>query len=615
MKLKSTFRIFTFLFLFFASRDLLAQDGRLDVNFGVNGSAIIKGDNADDLLSTDLLAVCPDGSAVTSIFMQKITPPYYHQYLYKISASGKIDSSFGTNGRIEYYLSQPGDITAFSLAAQGDGKILINTQSMGRLYIMRFNSNGQTDAGFGNNGIAEFTNPTRFLLNACRKALVLQPDGKIIIMGTIGLAEDTTIVIRYNNNGTLDNSFNTKGYIKYVPENFTNYLIAKGSKALALQPDGKILFSTKATNGIARLHTDGTPDTGFGENGVVPVSIINGNAEVVYHINVLADGSFMCAGAFTHMDSDGHYRNIENLYRYDKDGRPDKSFGSTGVINIYAGIDYAELLFSFSCLAVQPDRRFIFGLPVNFDKQAERHDETNTQDMSFGINGFIELPNSNYLFSLSDLSLAEDKILANYNIDDYDKRTSVYVSRYNNASVLPITLTSFTTTKKENTSLLQWHTCSETNCKGFSIERSTDNKTFTTIGFAASKGGGNKCNNDYSFTDNTPANGINYYRLKVQDNDGKFSYSNIQNLSFNIQNFKFKITPNPVVNILKVEGLDESMKYELRIMNDQGREMYSSFNIQNTTFSIHVSSLPAGIYYLIAVNENGEKKAMKFIKQ
>ena len=69
------------------------------------------------------------------------------------------------------------------------------------------------------------------------------------------------------------------------------------------------------------------------------------------------------------------------------------------------------------------------------------------------------------------------------------------------------------------------------------------------------------------------------------------------------------------MNILKVEGLDESMKYELRIMNDQGREMYSSFNIQNTTFSIHVSSLPAGIYYLIAVNENGEKKAMKFIKQ
>ena len=84
---------------------------------------------------------------------------------------------------------------------------------------------------------------------------------------------------------------------------------------------------------------------------------------------------------------------------------------------------------------------------------------------------------------------------------------------------------------KNNQALLTWSTANEINNKGFEVELSRDNKTFSSIGFVAAVKTSTGINN-YSFTDNKLLSGSNYYRLKQVDNDGASRYSSVVKLDF-----------------------------------------------------------------------------------
>lgn len=93
--------------------------------------------------------------------------------------------------------------------------------------------------------------------------------------------------------------------------------------------------------------------------------------------------------------------------------------------------------------------------------------------------------------------------------------------------VLPIELTKFEVVKKkENLNMISWTTASEKNNDYFSVEKSPDAINFIEI--KKITGAGNSIQNvDYSILDDSPKNGINYYRLKQVDFNGQFKYSNI----------------------------------------------------------------------------------------
>lgn len=96
---------------------------------------------------------------------------------------------------------------------------------------------------------------------------------------------------------------------------------------------------------------------------------------------------------------------------------------------------------------------------------------------------------------------------------------------------VPVKLSSFTAEKVNTTTLLQWSTATEINSKNFEVQRSADGKEFKTIGVVQAKGNSTNQTN-YSFTDAVPINGINYYRLKQVDVNGKFEYTNIIQVNF-----------------------------------------------------------------------------------
>lgn len=121
---------------------------------------------------------------------------------------------------------------------------------------------------------------------------------------------------------------------------------------------------------------------------------------------------------------------------------------------------------------------------------------------------------------------------------------------------LPVTLQYFNAAKEGATALLKWGTVNEQGNKGFEVERSADGKNFSPIGFvpAQAPGGNSNAALSYKFTDSEPPAGLNYYRLKQIDKDGKSVLSEVKAISFAAVS-AIEVYPNPAQNgVVQVKG-------------------------------------------------------------
>ena len=163
------------------------------------------------------------------------------------------------------------------------------------------------------------------------------------------------------------------------------------------------------------------------------------------------------------------------------------------------------------------------------------------------------------------------------------------------ALFLPAELTKFDAKlNTKNQVQTSWTTASEANVDHFEIQHSTNGLDFTTIGKVAAKGN-SQTSNDYAFMHLRPSNGINYYRLKINDLDGKFDYSAVESVSVNGDNFEFTIYPNPLMangELTIKTGFDAP--YSLAVSDASGRVVMQRDNLTGTT--VLPTSFPAGIY-------------------
>lgn len=183
--------------------------------------------------------------------------------------------------------------------------------------------------------------------------------------------------------------------------------------------------------------------------------------------------------------------------------------------------------------------------------------------------------------------------------------------------ILPLKLVSFTGTVQNNATLLDWTTTNEINVSHFEIERSINGVDFTKIGSQTARG--NSISKfDYSYIDNDAANLgplVIYYRLKMVDIDGTFSYSRIISVAFSSSR-EYLVRPNPVQQTLFVhcnKGINEPVQVELY---DQGGRLLLNQQHTKNDFSIDVSMLKPGVYVLKLYNNyNGQVYMEKVIKQ
>jgi hypothetical protein len=109
------------------------------------------------------------------------------------------------------------------------------------------------------------------------------------------------------------------------------------------------------------------------------------------------------------------------------------------------------------------------------------------------------------------------------------------------------------------------------------VEAAADAMHWKTIGFVASAGSeGNSASVlRYSFKDNNPVAGTNYYRLKQIDLNGDTEYSHIENVDFSMKKL-LVIYPNPVVDEVNILFPDWDQVVDMRIVDQSGKVIFSS---------------------------------------
>ena len=182
-----------------------------------------------------------------------------------------------------------------------------------------------------------------------------------------------------------------------------------------------------------------------------------------------------------------------------------------------------------------------------------------------------------------------------------------YVHTNPGSVVLPLHLLSFSGTKQTNSNLLQWQTSNEINTQQFIIERSTDGRNFNSIGTLPAKGIDNA---RYGFTDTNPFTDNIYYRLKMVDNDGKFTYSNIIRLT-NQTISQLAVYPNPVKDFITVQANDRNVIGTTAKIIDMSGKTIKTFLISNNFEIVDMSGLSAGLYLLQTANGNTQKLIKK----
>lgn len=175
---------------------------------------------------------------------------------------------------------------------------------------------------------------------------------------------------------------------------------------------------------------------------------------------------------------------------------------------------------------------------------------------------------------------------------------------------LPVTLTAFSATKNEQTTLLSWSTTAETNSSHFDIEHSLNGKNWTNIGTVAAKGE-SKSLSSYSFSHADPASGENMYRLKMIDLDDTFAYSRIISLNFGGEG-SISFYPNPATELLQINIKDWTKVAVVKLIDMNGRTVYTSLSA-GLHKTIDVRSLSQGMYLVEIRKADGNFTVNKIV--
>ena len=234
------------------------------------------------------------------------------------------------------------------------------------------------------------------------------------------------------------------------------------------------------------------------------------------------------------------------------------------------------------------------------------------------------------------LPVALDSVIANtFNFTDYNATngsTGYYFAEitiagnriitapvwYTYNTALPVSLLSFTAAINNNkTTSVSWVTSAEINNKLFVVERSIDGTRFFAIDSVAGKGN-SSLQNKYAIIDANPVDGLNYYRLKQVDNDGKTTYSNVVSVNLNkaIINY-FTVYPNPVNSQLTLNINSKIEQAAKLIITDVFGRTLQTAKLQlskgNQLQTIAINQLATGTYN-VTIMFNDTQLTKKVVK-
>lgn len=374
-------------------------NGSLDATFGNGGILTQSFDSTND--ESTILLLQPDNKLVAIGTKRNRTPNNFNYkdiVLSRYTTDGGLDTTFGTAGKVVSAFGNNIN-TIKNAVVMPDGKIML-MNSYYNLYVdnnyhyelIRYTIDGVMDNTFGTNG--------KVVVDADSNEMFSLPDGKIVLVGISYDAENNASIVvrRYNSNGTPDTGFGTNGMAS-TPA--TPY----GIPGAVLQPDGKIVvcYNAMAENGaigfkVKRFNANGSLDTNF----TTTMTVVD-NGAYTHSVFMQPDGKIIVTGRSVGYDEGPFYRFV--AARYNPDGTSDTTYGTNGVVASYLAGSYEPYNVIQSVL-YQPDGKFILALtkteprpsnptPDTYDVVLTRFNADGGLDPDFGALGQLTASLSN----------------------------------------------------------------------------------------------------------------------------------------------------------------------------------------------------------------------------
>ncbi|WP_118975320.1 T9SS type A sorting domain-containing protein [Taibaiella koreensis] len=168
---------------------------------------------------------------------------------------------------------------------------------------------------------------------------------------------------------------------------------------------------------------------------------------------------------------------------------------------------------------------------------------------------------------------------------------------------LPVLFSKFDVAKDGCRALLNWSTAMEHNNDHFEIERSADGRSFNVIGKVQAAGNSTEVQ-DYSFIDEHPVSGMNYYRVAQIDADGKHSTTVVKALGFDCGNHAVRVYPTVTEGTVYVAMPSGYEQARIMVIDINGRQVRADIPKDGLVRVVRLSSLAAGTYLLKIEHDN-----------
>lgn len=293
------------------------------------------------------------------------------------SQAGTPDSTFEGAGIVSTA------ITAITSGViQGDGKIIVAgygfPSNPSQFVVLRYNKDGSPDNSFGQSGTARLN----IGLNCVPNDVVIQSDGKIIIMGDMrGDNKAATAIARINTDGSVDNTFANNGLLVLLYGIASNTGVFFGTHSIALQKNDQIVLGgpdyTVPGNPylISRFKTNGSPDSSFGINGNKYIELNAGLTAFTTQLLTREDGKVILAGSTLPA-------NTTIIARCNPDGSFDTNFNGTGKI-------YDGNIGLVRAGAIRVDGKFLLASEAGSAVSISQFNADGTTDRTFGEQGKV----------------------------------------------------------------------------------------------------------------------------------------------------------------------------------------------------------------------------------
>ena len=343
----------------------LLPDGDIDKSFGENGyvqTNFIVGDKPNSVSKLNSFALTAGGKILAGGSITNRVRADKNVIVARYLPNGILDSAFGYKGAAIFDAGSIDD-DCISVLIQPDQKIVAVGSTNGKILLVRFLSNGRLDSSFGENGKTIFT-AGDYYTNYIKTAAI-QSTGKIVIVFYIfsSLHPYPYSLVCFRANGQLDSSFGKHGLVvDRVYNNATLYPLS-----ILIQHDDKIIIGgyTQDNKGrrrptLARYLETGRQDLNFGDSGFV----YNEADKDKFFYALAEQNNYKIIAAGTQEDKYGHEDIL--IARYLANGTIDSTFG----INGFTINDFHNDRERITSLAIQNDTKIVAGVGYDFNTPA-----------------------------------------------------------------------------------------------------------------------------------------------------------------------------------------------------------------------------------------------------